>query len=152
MSLETKSHTINGFTYDIAQLGAKQGRIVLARVLRIVGVAAEAADPVAKLASALTDAEIEFLCDTFAKTTMFGQADTGNRVPLKDQFDLHFAGRYGDMIQWLWAALMVNYESFFSELGLSADKLQAAAKNVMAGNLANPTPPSGASSSTASAA
>lgn len=159
---ESRPHTIDGFTYTIQQLGAKQGRIVLARVLRVVAGAAAAAqdqsDPleaagaaVGKLAESLTDAEIDYLCDTFAKTTLVGPEGTDKAVPLADKFDDHFAGRYGAMIKWLWAALETNYSSFLSDLGLDVGALVAGAKTAMVGTLQSQTPRSGASSSPASA-
>lgn len=152
---QPKSHTINGFVYDIQQFGAKEGRIVLAHVMRVVAGAAEGdgSDAIAKLAAGLTDQEVNYLCDTFAKYTMVGPEGTDNRVPLKDQFDTHFIGRYGDMLKWLWAALETNYSSFFSDLGLSPDKLQSVMANAMlGGSPASPIAQSGASSSQASGA
>lgn len=143
---ETKCHTIDGFTYTIQQLGAKQGRIVLARVIRIVAGAAESADPIAKLASTLTDAEVDYLCDTFAKTTQFGLEGTDKIFLLGDKFDDHFAGRYGAMVKWLWAALETNFSSFLADAGLDAEALTQRAKTAMSSTQASPTGPSGVSS------
>src|SRR5256885_17059223 len=95
---EVQSHTIDSQTYKIQQLGAKQGRLVLGRLLRLAGPAAEADDPIARLLSGLTDAEIEFLCDTFAKVTrVVGTNANGQETELEltGIFDDHFAGRYG---------------------------------------------------------
>lgn len=153
---QTKSHAINGFVYDITQMGAKEARIVLAHILRIVGPAAAVEGESASIAAvinALTDTEVDYLCDTFAKGTMVGPDDGKNaRVSLKDQFDNHFVGKYGDMIKWLWAALETNFQSFFSDLGLSPEAVQKVMVNAMGGNLASPTAPSGGSSSPALAA
>ena len=152
---ETREHTIDGQIYSITQLGAKQGRLVLARVLRIVAGAAGAAqsveDPVeaaaaaaAKLASALTDDEVNYLCDVFSKATQVTEGAKG--WALSDIFDDHFAGRYGAMLQWLWAALETNYSSFLSDVGLNVPALANAAKKAMTSTPQSPTPPSGASS------
>ena len=68
--------------------------------------------------------------------------------------DEHFAGQYGAMMKWLWAALETNYASFLSDMGLDAEtlaKLKAGATTAMGLSKASPTPPSGASSSPASA-
>lgn len=161
---ETRPHVIDGFTYSIQQLGAKEGRIVLARILRIVGgaIAAGAAGgegesnvtaAVGKLVESLPDAEVNFLCDTFAKGTQVSAEDTPDKVVLmKDVFDDHFAGRYGAMVKWLMAALETNFGSFLDGLGLDVEALKEKAKAAMSGSPASPTPPSGASSSPASAA
>lgn len=158
---DTRKHTINGVNYEIQQLGAKEGRRVLARIMRAVAGAAGAAqgqkDPLeaaaagaSKLAEALTDEEIDFLCDTFAKCTQFEPAP-GKLLLLADQFDDHFAGRYGAMVKWLWAAMETNYSSFLSDLGLNA--LADGVRGAMTGlTKASPTPLSGDSSSPASGA
>ena len=154
--LETKQHPIDGFVYVITQLGAKKGRTVLAHVMRVVAGAAEAEAPVARIAAGLTDAEVDYLCDTFAAVTMVAKAETPDaQVKLSDVFDMHFANRYGPMLKWLWAALETNYSSFLSDMGLNAEALAGVAKTAkeaMSGALtpASPTPRSGASSSPAS--
>jgi hypothetical protein len=145
---ESKTHAIDGYDYNITQLGAKQGRLVLARVVRIAAAAAEATDPVGKLASALTDAEVDYLCDTFSKTTQVGKDN--KYLLLSDCFDDHFAGRYGAMVKWLWAALETNYSSFLADVGLSTESLTAAAKTAMSSTRTSPTSQSGALSSMAS--
>ena len=164
---ESRQHTIGDYTYTIQQLGAKEGRIVLARVLRVIAGAAGAAQSsddaleaagagIAKLVEGLSDAELTFLCDTFARATMVGRAGTMDAIRLSDgvTFDEHFAGRYGEMLRWLWASLETNYASFLSDMGLNAEtlaNLQQGVKTAMGLNKASPTPPSGASSSPASA-
>lgn len=121
---ETVSKSIDGFEYQIQQLGAKQGKTVMARMLRVFAPAAEASDPIAKLAAALTDAELDFLCDTFAKVTQFSAADKPQAVlRLSDFFDDHFAGRYGAMVKWLWACVEVNYGTFLADVGLGPNDL-----------------------------
>lgn len=150
---ESKIHTIDSYVYTVQQLGAKQGRIVLARMLRVIGPAAEAQDSVAKLAASLTDDEVNYLCDTFSKATQVSKSeDLSRSVALSDVFDDHFAGRYGAMVKWLWAALDTNYASFLGDLGL-AGALDAAkaAMTPKPSILSSPTTPSGVSSSPASA-
>jgi hypothetical protein len=163
---ESKTHTIGDFNYTITQLGAKQGRVVLARVMRAVaGAAGDAATSagtdgaeaalvgMAKLVESLSDADVDYFCDTFSKTTLVARESTPDKqVPLADQFDDHFAGRYGAMIKWLWAALETNYASFLGDLGLDTGALAKAAKAAMSKSSTpiNPIAPSGASSSPAS--
>lgn len=153
MARDTKQHIINGFKYDITQLGAKAGRTVLARVLRVVAAASEGngEEAFAKFANAMTDEQLDYLCETFAKTTMVGPEGQDRMVPLSDCFDNHFAGKYGDMLKWLWAAMETNYASFLSEMGLDAEALKAkAAEMMIGGSPASPTPQSGTSSSSKS--
>lgn len=163
---EAKTHTVGDFNYTITQLGAKSGRLVLARVMRAVaGAAGKAASAaggdgaeaalvgITKLVESLGDADVEYLCDVFAKTTMVARSETPDKqVLLADQFDDHFAGRYGAMVKWLWAALDTNYASFLGDLGL-AGALDAAkaAMTPKPSILSSPTTPSGVSSSPASA-
>jgi microcystin degradation protein MlrC len=144
---ESKNHNIDGYTYAVQQLGAKKGRLVLARVIRIVSGAAESDDPVAKLGASLSDAEVDYLCDTFAATTQVSKEGDPNKAwVLADVFDDHFAGRYGAMVKWLWAALETNYSSFLSDVGLSPEALKSAMTNAKNSILQSPTPPSGGSS------
>jgi hypothetical protein len=160
---EIRNHEIDGWTYVIQQLGAKQGRIVLARVLRVVAGAAGAASAaegeedggaalaaIGKLSESLSDSEIDFLCDTFAKTTRI--ARDGKEILLSDgsNFDDHFAGRYGAMMKWLWAALETNFSSFLTDMGLDVGALAETVKTAMKTATSSPTAPSGASSSPAS--
>jgi tail assembly chaperone len=151
---EVQNHTVDNQTYRIQQLGAKQGRLVLGRLLRLAGPAAEADDPITKLLGALSDSEIDFLCDTFAKTTrVAGTNANGQEVELELSgiFDDHFAGRYGAMIKWLWACLQCNFGSFIEGLGISADKLQALAMAKSAKSMSGPTVVFGGPSPKASA-
>jgi hypothetical protein len=164
---ESKLSVIDGYNYTIQQLGAKQGRLVLARVMRAVaGAAGEAADAaadgggaeaalagIAKLVENLSDADVDFFCETFAATTLVANSATPDKqIPLKDCFDDNFAGRYGAMVKWLWAALETNYGSFLGGLGLDTGALVARANAAMTSSPAAPTAPSGASSSPASPA
>jgi hypothetical protein len=153
---ESKQHTFDGFTYTIQQLGAKEGRVVLARIARIVAAAAagEGADEsVAKLAEKLTDAEVNFLCDTFTKTTQVAAEGTDKVLRLEDVFDSHFAGQYGAMLKWLWAALETNFGSFFANLGVDPAALASGVTNMLKSSTpTSPTASSGASSSPASGA
>jgi hypothetical protein len=113
-------------------LGAKQGKTVLVRLIRIIGPAIEAAgnEQIGTLMSALTDAEIDFLCDTFAKTTrVCGTNANGQSVELALDgiFDDHFAGKYDTMLKWLWACLNTNYAAFIEGLKRNPAARQALA-------------------------
>lgn len=152
---EVQIHNIDGTDYRIQQLGAKVGKTVLMRLFRIAGPAMEAKDDeqVTRLLGALGDAEVDFLCETFAKTTavcMTNAKGQACELELSNIFDEHFAGKYDLMLKWLWACIKANFETFPKGLGLDADKLRALMMKAMAEGKA-PIAPSGESSPTASA-
>ena len=140
----SSSRAIGDITYTVTQLGAKQGRLVLARIARIVGAAAESATPMAAFTQALSDDDFVFLCDTFAAMTTYHTSTEPSKEPaLAPVFDLHFAGKYAEMLQWLWFCVEVNFASFFDESNLRA--LQAMVVSQSTSPKA-PTGPSGVSS------
>lgn len=160
MAIDTKSHVISGTTYDIQQLGAKLGKKILMRLFRSVApafAADEPGDALATFAKSMTDEDLDYLCDAFAKVTMV-QPDGGApdaRVLLADRFDTHFAGKYGQMLKWLWAAIDTNFETFFDDLGFNAkqrEQLLSGMKAEMLGTPTQKTSSSGASSVRSSAA
>jgi hypothetical protein len=109
---------------------------------------------ISKLVESLSDDDVVYFCDIFAKTTMVAKEETPDKqVLLGDQFDDHFAGRYGAMVKWLWAALETNYASFLDSLGLNTGALAAAVRTATgkSGMAPSPTAPSGDSSSPAPA-
>jgi hypothetical protein len=145
---EVQTQEIDQTKYLITQLGAKQGKTVLARLLRIIGPAIEANDneQIGKLMSGLTDAEIDFMCDTFARVTRVATTNAKGQdveMVLSDIFDDHFAGKYDSMLKWLWACLNVNYATFIKGLNIDAAKAKALAMQAAG---MGPTVPSGASS------
>lgn len=82
----------------------------------------------------LTEADFDYFCDLFAKTTQVHGPDMkeGAWPYLSDIFAVHFAGRYLEMMRWLAFALGVNFSSFFGgigdaikELGEKANALQS---------------------------
>lgn len=152
MAREIIEKEILGFTYRIEKLGALVGKKVLTRLVRAVGPAfafEDAEGGVAKtleaLARNLSEELVDYLCDLFAGKTRFCATDKPEAEwSLKDKFDEHFAGRYGAMTLWLKECLVINYESFFLELG-GPDGLQGLLS--MAGTKAtNPSMRSGESS------
>jgi hypothetical protein len=111
---------ISGVSYHLQQLGAKEGRAVLARLIKMGSAFAADDEAVAvkQFADSLTEENLAYFCEAFAKVTAFtpeGQPDT-TRLLLKDQFDDHFAGAYGAMVKWLWASIKCNFASFLGEL------------------------------------
>jgi len=114
---ETITKDISGVTYHIQQLGARQGRSIMTRLIRVVGPAlGETEDlDLTKLFEALKEEDVEALCEAFAKTTRVVTGTNKERV-LGDIFDDHFAGKYGAMIKWVIACLEVNFGSFLAEV------------------------------------
>lgn len=119
MAFETKTKTIKSTQYDMRQFGALQGRKVLARLLQTVGpaIGAIGGSPEAALALAISKFDsdtVDYLCDSFAPFTTIHV--NGKGIALEAVFNVHYAGNYGEMLQWLAFALEVNYASFFADL------------------------------------
>jgi hypothetical protein len=154
--LETKTHQIDGVTYDITQLEGMLGIEVLGRLVKVFGSAFAADDPLGSFTRNLSTDDIKYLCTVFAKTTLHStEANPDARVQLKDSIGFHFAGKYGRMLKWLWACIDVNYETFFADLGFTKevrDQLMTRAKSEMLKPATSPAGSSGASSSPASVA
>jgi len=125
---ETKTQEIGnrGFTYSVEQLGARQGGRVFARIANMLGGALGSAlsggesfsvDSVGKvfasLAESITEENLDYLVDTFIPTTKVAGGQLPAPLPLSAvDPDQHFAGAYGEMMQWLGFCLEVNYASF----------------------------------------
>jgi hypothetical protein len=140
---ETKEKQIGerGFVYHVTQFGAREGGRVLVRLLKMVGGAAGAAVEseqdfdmrtvgkiVSNLAESVSEEDFDTLVATFMKTTDVSGGAYKTRAPLATDglFDLHFAGAYGELGQWLMFAIEVNFGSFLGESGL-VQKAKAAA-------------------------
>jgi len=142
---ETKAKQIGdrGVTYHVTQFGARHGGRVLVRLLKMVGGAAGEAlksdgdfdmqavgNVVANLAESVSEDDFDYLCDTFSKTTAI-EVD-GKTMPLTTEglFDLHFAGAYLELGQWLLFAVEANFGSFLDAGGIvrkAANDLPASA-------------------------
>jgi hypothetical protein len=160
---ETVQKTIGDTTYHITTLGTKDARRVGRRLARVFGVSAEADQKAAKFFEVLTDEELDFLCDTFAKMTQISPADsaihpaTGQPTvmfALAAKMEEHFSGHMGLLMQWLKACVEVNYGNFLGELGPELQSLMEtlAAKSVETELSTAPTGSFGASSMRASGA
>jgi hypothetical protein len=134
--METQSKTIGDYTYQVTQLGARQGRRVLVTLFRAIGPAmadlAKAgkggaeeslAAALGGLARSVTADDLDGLCEAFAASTKVllpTQTVAGaGTLPqdLSPIFDTHFRGRYSSMIGWLAFAIQVNYSDFFDAAG-----------------------------------
>jgi len=125
--IEKKTKSIGGKNYEVYELGAKKGRQVLTRLLRHLGPAvgamgdtkgdaeAKTLAGLGKLVESLTEADVDYFCDTFAAVT---SVEMEGRMPLlSDVFDLHFKADYLNMFKWLAFCLQVNFGSFLAGLG-----------------------------------
>lgn len=137
MGLETKDKQIGRYTYEVTQLGFKEGRAFLARVFKILGpVVSElvkggakvsdvlnkdgrgAAGAIFEISQQLSEADLTYACGVMGKKSCVVLED-GKKPQLSDEFmELHFAGHYDEMFKWLLFAVEVNYGSFFGGKGL----------------------------------
>lgn len=134
---------ICGTVYRVTPLGAKAGRVMAVRLLKLLGpmtasfvdgvvrdpsdgtgaLAIGASDAIRELTQRIATADVETISDELAKTTVL--VLDGDREPLLSSLlDDHFAARYDAYSQWLGFALTVNFASFF---GVSAAEPGAAA-------------------------
>lgn len=129
--LETQRREIGGVTYEVRQLDAVRGRRVFVRFAKVVAPALGALKAAAKmspdeaLAYALgqlvgnvSEEDLDFFCDVFAPATCLVEGN--NRPELAKRFELHFAGKYLEMLEWLAFCFEVNFGSFFQKLGPSS--------------------------------
>lgn len=141
--IQAETRTISGDEYEVTQLPSGRGRKLLLRILRVVGPAlAElvrggdgvklsevGADGLAsamqELAARLTEDDFEYAVRELAGATKV-RIGGGDPTKLETIIDLHFAGEYGAMLQWLAFALEVNYRSFFDGLGSLVQPLHSA--------------------------
>ncbi len=120
--LETKSKAIGDNTYKVTQLGAGKGRKVLVRLLKVCGPAfalaasGDTTEALGKLAADLDEETADYLCETFAARTEV-ELSNGKSVDLASIMELHFAGNYGEMLEWLGFCVQLNYASFLGALG-----------------------------------
>lgn len=129
MGLRTDDRVIGDCTYRVTQLGAIQGQKVMVRLANVLGRAgAKGGDLAAKLAgiaSSLSEEDMTFLCNAMAERTLIQGSEYKGLTKLQDVFDMHFAGRYLEMLRWLAFALEVNFGSFFRGLGARAEEALA---------------------------
>jgi len=131
---ETKEKQIGETRYRVTMLGAKQGRRLFAELFKYAGPAFGElirngngrvalseidTDAVATALQALADRlDVEFfdrVVEQFAASTQVHNG--GDRwIPLDNSFDLHFAGKYRALFQWLAFCCEVNFADFLDSL------------------------------------
>jgi hypothetical protein len=148
---------IGDWIYHIEKLGSVVGRKLIMRCMRVVGPAfAEGVDAIPVLCQSLTDADLDYVCEEFAKKTVFSPANNpAAEFFLAQQMDKHFSGHYGQMVLWLKACFEANYGDFLGELGVDVGSLRTALatfQQMSTPATTAPTGPSGAVSLRASGA
>jgi hypothetical protein len=150
-SREVKEREIAGQVYKVTLLGAKQGRAMSVRLLKLIGptlssfvegtvhgsdgaasIAIGAADAVRELAKHMSAEELAAISDELAKFTTV-VIDAELEPQLFAIFDDHFAGRYDAMVGWLAFAIEANFASFLggsANLGALLGKVKAAIESV----------------------
>jgi hypothetical protein len=127
----TKERVIGGVTYRVTLLGAKAGRAMSVRLLKLIGptlasflegtvsgdtsggqaLAIGAADALREIAKHVTIGELEAISDELAKFTTV-VIDAEHEPQLFAIFDDHFAGRYDCLYGWLAFAIEANFAGF----------------------------------------
>lgn len=116
---KTESKVIGDFEYEVTQMGAVQGRKVFARLAKTIGpllAASAGAKPdlekiFGDMLGNIEPELVDFVCDSFAPFTTVTMQD-GKKPRLSDIFDMHFAGNYQDMVNWIMFAMQVNFKTF----------------------------------------
>jgi hypothetical protein len=109
---QTQQTTIGTTVYHVTQMGGLAGRRAFNRFMKLAGPLQNLSDEKARnlaFMTGLSDEDMDYFCDTFAALTRVQTADMPGPVELKPIFDLHFAGKYTTMMQWLSFCFQVNF-------------------------------------------
>ncbi len=132
MASEPKIKTIGGVDYEVMCLGARSGQESFLALMKAAVTGWQGSDTVADLIMSmvigLPDAQFVSMADKFASRTTVSLPN-GNKPCLKDIYDLHFAGKYGDLTQWFMFCIEVNFGNFLGDVRthLTASGLSAQA-------------------------
>lgn len=119
--MKTESKVIDGIEYKVSQLGAQVGQEALLRLVKCgaagFGALFEQGASPASFAYAidrlsLTSADLAYFTKLFAEKT-FVVLEDGKMPRLDLAYDMHFAGKYWALAQWLKFAMEVNFTDFF---------------------------------------
>ena len=155
MGIEKQDKQIGDCTYTVTMLPAKLGNRVLLKLMKSVapvfavasgGVAALAAGGIGPAIQSLSEDDFDWIAQQLAEKTEVNMG--GDQSPtLARVFDLHFAGKYMEELEWLEFAIEVNYGPFFRELKRRAAEAKAKADAAKRSGL-TPMPSSSTSLST----
>lgn len=131
--------TIEGWTYELSQLGAVEGRELVLRFIKLLGrfapmiasavkakadggdgdevasaVGAELIGEIGSTLATLEPKELEPLWDAFSRHASVKGKDGKSRESLHEIFDEHFAGEYFAMVRFFIEAAKLNFGDFLS--------------------------------------
>jgi len=146
MARDTHSTEIDGYRYEMTMFGATQSYRLFHRLFRMLGptlgpllealgtaknlddvdVGSEAAiAAIRSLTQSVSEADLDHVIGQLREATHVGvEVGSEKTVPLKQVFDLHFAGRFGPMARWIAWGLGVQYGSFlpaFATMGTPSE-------------------------------
>jgi hypothetical protein len=125
MAIQQEEKRIGDCTYRVTMLDAVEGSRTFIRLSRTFGPALSKIDlstdtsigqVVGSLCERLTEEDFEHYCKLFMKKTSV-ELEDGKEPMLKDIFEVHFAGKYLEMVQWLAFCFEVNFRGFFDGAG-----------------------------------
>ena len=145
--LGSQERVIGGVTYKVFQLGALTGRAALVRLVKLMGGALsgdrrDVGSIIAKVAESLSESDVAYFCDLFAPQTTVTTAP-GKSPKLDTIFDLHFAGKYMELFEWLRFCVEVNFGNVFT--GLASAVARVSEKGTAAQSSESPSPLTGMS-------
>ncbi len=131
---------ISGTKYTVTPLATSAGLKMLTLLLRVLGPSVKDIKSfgdmktavlagIGSLAERLEDVDVQTIVHTLAGSTKVG-TDPNKQPLLSAVFELHFAGDYLPLFQWLAFALEVNFGSFFRELVAKGEIAEAPAGSV----------------------
>lgn len=136
MAREQVAFKVGETSYRVTQFGASQGRSILLLLAKVASATFEGAAPGGSLkaladadfASAMKaffesvdDVKLDRVCREFAAVCEFDAG--GDRWPVLGTgtfFDDHFAGKYQNLVGWLFECIKANFAGFFDEYASKA--------------------------------
>lgn len=126
MARKQQSIAIEGWTYELSQLGAVEGRTLVLLFLKLLGrfapllangakLDANALDAISTAIATVDANELEPLWEAFARHAQVRGKDGKTRVSLHDIFDDHFAGEYFAMVKFFIESARLNFGDFLAK-------------------------------------
>lgn len=126
--LGVKETEIGEHTYKVTQLLVREGHPILYNLqLAVAEGLTSQGSTIAAAFKALPESKLDAMCKKFAEQTLVTyRSESGEREEqLSKIYDLHFAGKYEELYQWLFFCVEVNFAGFFTwaakKLGINID-------------------------------
>jgi len=124
-----KQQTVNieGFTYELSQMGAVEGRALVLLFLKLLGrfapllakgagaLDADALDAIGTAINTVDAKELEPLWDAFSRHAQVRSKDGKTRQVVSEVFDEHFAGEYFAMMKFFIESAKLNFGDFLGK-------------------------------------